>query len=132
MKIIENKYSFPKAEDHIFDVLIEEIVPGDKVIIHAERFENSNFWKTVTVPDTGLILTNSGNVVIEGEHTINFKTEWLPKKTLKYFFGLISRDSAEEEKFITFFAQGKFKDELISHLLKPNMEGKLQVLKNIL
>lgn len=69
--------------------------------------------------------------MIEGEHIENFRIDRLPKFSNKYFFGLISFDSWDTERFIGFFSQGKFEDDFISHLLKPGKEGKIMVLKNV-
>lgn len=128
---VENRYTLPRVSNHLFNIPIEEIAPGDKLIIYYENEEISNYWKVITVPDSGLIITKSGNVVIEGEHTENFRTEWLPIFSDKYFWGLISFDSLEKEIFIGFFSQGKFEDDFISHLLIPDKEGRITVLKNV-
>ena len=130
MKVI-NKITLPRANDHIFYIPIEEIVPGDKLIIYDEHLQHSSYWKVVTVPDNGIIITKTGKVLIEGEHTENFRMDWLPKYFNKYFWGLIYFDSWDKEKFIGLFAQGKFEDDFISHLLNPDEEGKVMVLKNI-
>jgi len=128
---VKNKCTLPRVNNHIFHIPIEEVFTGDKLIIYDESLQNSSFWNVVTVPNSGLIITKAGNVVIEGEHTENFRIDWLPKFSNKYFWGLISFDSWETESFIGSFSQGKFEDNFISHLLKPNKEGRIMVLKNV-
>ncbi len=130
MKVV-NTYTLPRVDNHIFHIPIEEVFPSDKLIIYDEHLQNSSYWKIVTVPSSGLIITKAGNVLIEGEHTENLRIDWLPKFSNKYFWGLISFDSWDTENFIGFFSQGKFKDNFISHLLKPDKEGRIMVLKNV-
>jgi hypothetical protein len=109
MKVI-NKIALPRVCDYIFGIPVEEIVPGDKLIINYEHLLNTSYWKVVTVPSSGIIITKSGKVLIEGDHTENFRIDWLPKSFNKYFFGLISFDSSETENFILekYYIEGKF------------------------
>jgi hypothetical protein len=82
MKVV-NKHTLPRVDDHIFHVPIEEILPGDKLIIHDETLLDSSFWKVVTVPVGGVVISKSRNVLIEGKHTESFRMEWLPKFSYK-------------------------------------------------
>ncbi len=130
MKKVEKMYPFAKANDYIFDVPIKDIIPGDKLIIADDYLLNETYFKVVTVPDHGLIITKAGNVLVEGKHTENFSIKWLPKFSNEYLGGLITFNSSESESFIRFFAQGEFEDDFISHLLKPGKDASLMVLRN--
>jgi hypothetical protein len=45
--------------------------------------------------------------------------------------GLISFDSFETENFIGLFSQGEFEDDIIYHLLRPDEQSRIMVLKNV-
>lgn len=126
-KLIKN--GLPLADKFLVEKYVQDIVPGDMVLIHDDHFIDTNFFRIVTVPKEGISITLAGNIVVEGIHTANIRTISEAKFSRHYFFGIIKIDSNERDTFIDDFFENIFNDSFISHFF-TNTNGKLTVLQN--